>query len=142
MCFSPPQGMTPKTHERILDTHPVPGQPPKFVYVYVFLLRERKSSPKFSCMKFPNPGRPGPNPGHAGHSLSKTTAKGHLHKVVVRDILTSWSLMSQECPAQKLYLYAVFPFLTSFPDSERVQLEGATRLGATEPRSSERDICL
>ena len=40
-----------------------------------------------------------------GHSLSKTTEKGHLHKVFVRDIPTSGSGMSQEYPAQKLYLY-------------------------------------
>ena len=39
-----------------------------------------------------------------GHSLSKTTEKGHLHKVFIWDILTSGSLTSQEFPAQKLYV--------------------------------------
>ena len=44
-------------------------------------------------------------PGHRGHSLSKTTEKGHLrHKVFVWDITTPGSLMSQEHPAQKLCL--------------------------------------
>ena len=42
--------------------------------------------------------------GHPNHSLSKTTEKGHLHKVFVRDIPTSGSLMSQEYPAQQLYV--------------------------------------
>ena len=46
--------------------------------------------------------------GRPGHSLSKTTEKGHLHKVFVRDIPTSGSRMSQEYPAQKLYVWAVF----------------------------------
>ena len=32
----PPPAMTPKTHEHIFATHPVPEQSPKFVYVYVF----------------------------------------------------------------------------------------------------------
>ena len=36
--------------------------------------REQKTKPKVFLHKvFPNPGRPDPNPGHPGHSLSKTT---------------------------------------------------------------------
>ena len=67
--------------------------------------RVRKISPKFSCIKFFQiRDVPTQIPGHPGHSLSKTTEKGHLHKVFVRDIPTSGSLMSQEYPAQKLYV--------------------------------------
>ena len=40
----------------------------------------------------------------------KTIQKGHLHKVFVRDIPTSGSLMSQEYPGQKLCLLAIFFF--------------------------------
>ena len=63
------------------------------------------NQPKFSCIKFfQTRGRP--------DSLSKTTEKEHLHEVFVRDIPTSGSLMSQEHPAaQKLYVWAAFPFL-------------------------------
>ena len=57
----------------------------------------RKISPKFSCIKFFQiwdvPTR---IPGHPGHSVSKTTEKGHLHKVFVWDIPTSGSWMSQD----------------------------------------------
>ena len=67
--------------------------------------RVRKISPKFSCIKFFQiRDVPTQIPGHSGHSLSKTTEKGHLHKVFVRDIPTSGSRMSQEYPAQKLYV--------------------------------------
>ena len=67
--------------------------------------RVRKISPKFSCIKFFQiRDVPTQNPGHPGHSLSKTTQKGTLHKVFVRDIPTSGSRMSQEYPAQKLYV--------------------------------------
>ena len=67
--------------------------------------RVRKISPKFSCIKFFQiRDVPTQIPGHPGHSLSKTTEKGHLHKVFVRDIPTSGSRMSQEYPAQKLYV--------------------------------------
>ena len=67
--------------------------------------RVRKFSPKFSCIKFFQiRDVPTQIPGHPGHSLSKTTEKGPLHKVFVRDIPTSGSRMSQEYPAQKLYL--------------------------------------
>ena len=64
-----------------------------------------KSAPKFPCIKFFQI-RDVPTQilGHPGHSLSKTTGKGHLHKVFVRDIPTSGSRMSQEYPAQKLYV--------------------------------------
>ena len=69
------------------------------------LHRVRKISPKFSCIKFFQiRDVPTQIPGHPGHSLSKTTEKGHLHKVFVRDIPTSGSRMSQEYPAQKLYV--------------------------------------
>ena len=67
--------------------------------------RVRKISPKFSCIKFFQiQDVPTQIPGHPGHSLSKTTDKGHLHKVFVRDIPTSGSRMSQEYPAQNLYV--------------------------------------
>ena len=67
--------------------------------------KEQKISSKFSCIKFFQIWDvPTQIPGHPIHSLSKTTAKGHLHQVFVRDIPTSGSLMSQEYPAQKLYL--------------------------------------
>ena len=65
----------------------------------------RKISPKFSCIKFFQiRDVPTQIPGHPGHSLSKTTEKGHLHKVFVRDIPTSGSRMSQEHPSQTLYV--------------------------------------
>ena len=65
--------------------------------------RVRKISPKFSCIRFfQMRDVPTQIPGHPGNSLSKTTEKGHLHKVFVRDIPTSGSRMSQEYPAQKL----------------------------------------
>ena len=74
------------------------------------LYRVRKISPKFSCIKFFQiRDVPTQIPGHPGHSLSKTTEKGHLHKVFVRDIPTSGSRMSQEYPAQKLYVYESLP---------------------------------
>ena len=63
-----------------------------------------KSDQSFLHKVFPNPGRPDPNPGHPDHSLSKTTEKDQLHKVFVWDIPTSGSWMSQEYPAQKLYV--------------------------------------
>ena len=53
-------------------------------------------------------------PGHPSHSLSKTTEKGNLHKVFVRDIPTSGSRMSQEYPAQKLYVWAAFSDLNKW----------------------------
>ena len=78
--------------------------------------RERKISPKFSCIKmFQIRDVPTQIPGDPGHSLSKTTDRGHLLKVFVRDIPTSGSLMSQEYPAQKLYLWAVFSIPTKDP---------------------------
>ena len=65
----------------------------------------RKISPKFSCIKFFQiRDVPTQIPGHPGHSLSKIREKGPLHKVFVRDIPTSGSRMSQEYPAQKLYV--------------------------------------
>ena len=71
----------------------------------LLLIRERKISPKFSCIKFFHIQEvPTQIPGHPGHSLSKTTEKGHLHKVSVRDIPMSGSVMSQEYPAQTLFL--------------------------------------
>ena len=64
-----------------------------------------KSAQSFFCIKFFQiRDVPTQIPGHPGHSLSKTTEKGHLHKVFVRDIPTSGSRMSQEYPAQKLYV--------------------------------------
>ena len=52
----------------------------------------RKISPKLSCIKFLQiRDVPTQIPGHPGHSLSKTTEKGHLHKVFFRDIPTSGS---------------------------------------------------
>ena len=67
--------------------------------------RVRKISPKFSCIKFFQiRDVPTQIPGYPGHSLSKTTEKGHLHKVFGRDIPTFGSRMSQEYPAQKLYV--------------------------------------
>ena len=67
--------------------------------------RVRRISPKFSCIKFFQiRDVPTQIPGNPGHSLSKTTEKGHLHKVFVWDIPTFGSLMSQEYPAQKLYV--------------------------------------
>ena len=71
--------------------------------------RVRKISPKFSCIKFFQiRDVPTQIPGHPGHSLSKTTEKGHLHRVFVRDIPTSGSRMSQEYPARKLSVWAAF----------------------------------
>ena len=67
--------------------------------------RERKISLKFSCINFFQiRDVPTQISGHPGHSVSKTTEKGRLHKVFVRDIPTSGPLMSQEYPAQKLYV--------------------------------------
>ena len=65
----------------------------------------RKISPEFSFIKFFQI-RDVPTHilGHPGHSLSKTPEKGQLHKDFVRDIPTSGSRMSQEYPAQKLYV--------------------------------------
>ena len=90
------------------------GRPPKFggvglqgtcLLLWAHIYRVRKISPKFSCIKFFQiRDVPTQIPGHPGHSLSKTTEKGHLHKVFVRDIPTSGSRMSQEYPAQKLYV--------------------------------------
>ena len=78
--------------------------------------RVRKISPKFSCIKFFQIWDvPTQIPGHPGHSVSKTTEKGQLHKVFVRDVPTSGSRMSQEYPAQKLYVQAVFSDLTLGP---------------------------
>ena len=55
-----------------------------------YRFRERKICPKFSCIKlFQIRDVPTQIPRHPSHSLSKTTEKGHLHKVFVRDILTS-----------------------------------------------------
>ena len=51
---------------------------------------ERKISPEFSCIKFFQIWDvPTQIPGHPGHSLSKTTEKGHWYKVLVQDIPTS-----------------------------------------------------
>ena len=67
--------------------------------------RVRKISPKFSCIKFFQiRDVPTQIPGHPGHSVCKTTEKGHLHKVFVRDVPTSGSRMSQEYPVRKLYV--------------------------------------
>ena len=71
----------------------------------------------FSCIKFFQiRDVPTQIPGHPGHSLSKTTEKGHLHKGFVRDMPTSGSLMSQEYPAQTLLFRLLFrswpPLLT------------------------------
>ena len=73
-----------------------------------------RNQPKvFGCIKFFQiRDVPTQIPEHPGHSLSKTTEKCHLHKVFVRDIPTSGSRMSQEYPAQKLYVWAVFSDLT------------------------------
>ena len=76
-----------------------------FSLVETTSFRERKISPKFSCIKFLQiRDIPTQIPGYPGHPLSKTTEKGHLHKVFVRDIPTSGSLMSQEYPAQTFYV--------------------------------------
>ena len=40
-------------------------------------------------------------PGHPGHSLSKTTEKGHMHKVFVWDIPTSGPLISQSAKTKR-----------------------------------------
>ena len=63
-----------------------------------------KNQLKFSCREFSKSGTSRPKSWDipAGHSLSKTTENGYLHKVFVRDIQTSGSLMSQEYPAPKL----------------------------------------
>ena len=58
--------------------------------------KSARSFLEFSCIKFFHV------PGHPGHSVSKTTEKGQLHKVFVRDIPTSGPRMSQEYPAQTL----------------------------------------
>ena len=53
--------------------------------------RVRKISPKLSCVKFFQiRDIPTQIPGHPGHSLSKTTEKGRLHKVFVRDVPDVW----------------------------------------------------
>ena len=68
-------------------------------------IRLRKISPKFSRIKFFKiRDVPTQIPGHPGHSLSKPTEEAHLHKVFVLDIPTFGSRMSQEYPAQKLYV--------------------------------------
>ena len=78
----------------------------------MIIFRERKISPKFSCIKFFHV-RDVPTQilGYPGHSLSKTTGKGHLHKVFVRDIPTSGSpdVPGTSCP--KTLCWAAFPFL-------------------------------
>ena len=75
------------------------------LFMRFFGFVSRKISPTFSCIKFLQiRDVPTQISGHPGDSLSKTTEKGHLHKVSVRDIPTSGSLMSQEHPAQELYV--------------------------------------
>ena len=67
-----------------------------------------KTSPKFSCIKFFQiRDVPTQNPGHPGHSLSKTTEKGHLHKVFVRDIPTSGSGCPRNIPP-KNFMFRLF----------------------------------
>ena len=66
---------------------------------------DNRSAKSFLAKSFSDPGTSPPKSrGHPGHSLSKTTEKGALHKVFVQDIPTSGSLMSQEYPAQNLCL--------------------------------------
>ena len=72
--------------------------------------RERKISPNFSCIKFLQiRDVPTQIPGHPGHSLSKTTEKGHLHKVFVRDIPTSGSGCPRNILPKTLSLGCFFP---------------------------------
>ena len=85
------------------------GPPLEALIKQVLHGRVRKISPKFSCIKFFQiRDVPTQIAGHPGHSLSKATEKGHLHKVFVRDIPTSGSGMSQEYPAQKLFMFRLF----------------------------------
>ena len=66
-------------------------------------IRERKISPMVSCIKFCYIWDvPTQIPGDPGHSLSKTTEKGHLHKVFVRDIASSGSPSWVQMPAVAL----------------------------------------
>ena len=77
----------------------------------VVLLRLRKISPEFSCIEFRHfRDVPTQSPGHPCHFLSKTTEKGHLHKVFVRNIPTFFSGMSQDYPCPKNLCLSVFPF--------------------------------
>ena len=55
------------------------------------------------------PGHPNPNRGTSRPFPAKDTGNGALHKIFVRDIPGPGSLMSNEYPAQKLNLWAVFP---------------------------------
>ena len=105
--------------------------------------RERRNSPEFSCMKFfPKAPDKHPNPtqiaGHPGHSLTKTTEEGALHKVLVRDIPgrgqgnipMSWSLMSQDYPAPKTLS------LGFFFRSDCLQQDPLASLAALKSRNS------
>ena len=62
-------------------------------------------------------GRSNPNPRTSGHSLSKTTEKGHLHKVFVQDIPTSGSLISGNILPKNFIFRLLFP---SWPISLRL----------------------
>ena len=61
-------------------------------------------------------------PGHPGHSLSKTTEKGHLHKVFVRDIPMPGSLMSQISRPKTLCLdcFSIPDYLSAMPFGQMV----------------------
>ena len=106
-------------------------------------IRERKISPKFACIEFFQiRDVPTHISGHPGHCLSKTTEKGHLHKVFLRDIPTSGSLMSQEYPAQKLYVWAAFPFLTHACYDERIWWSPkASHIKANHPHFRRFRVC-
>ena len=80
-----------------LTTFPGPQHPKTFYFGWIFSgqfssceKRERnlrKICPKVSCIKFFwSRDAPTRLAGHTGHSLYKTTEKGTLHKVLVRDI--------------------------------------------------------
>ena len=99
-------GSRARAREQMLErTLSLKGHPPQRAPEAYANSRVRKISPKISCLKFFHiRDVPTQIPGRPGHSLSKTTEKGHLHKVFVRDIPTSGSRMSQEYPAQKLYV--------------------------------------
>ena len=97
--------------------------------------RVRKISPKLSCIKFFQiRDVPTQIPAHPGHSLSKTTEKGHLHKVFVRDIPTSGSRMSQEYPAQN-FMFRLF-FRTW---DERRATTGERRAASDERRTANKE---
>ena len=94
----------------LIKDYPYPGLPGINFLNYLGNVCREESS--MQCIQlFGSQGVPTQIAGHPAHSLSRTAEKGALHKFLpgtsqgrIRDIPTCASLMSQEYPAQNLYL--------------------------------------